>query len=156
MKTYRFLASLLAVALLAGCAGIDKNERCMLVQHKVSPAVYDRMVHGDILTLSDIIELSRRGVPSSLIIRYLDSTRAIYALDKPALARLNQEKVCKEVIDYLLQTPVMFGARYYSRPGYYGGPVYPYDAYYPCYPYPYYPTVYGSSVIVVGSRWHRW
>ena len=152
MKANYFILSFLSLVLFAGCAAIDKTERNILVQQNVSPAVRDRMVHGDILTLSDIIELSQRQVPPGLMIRYLNFTRAIYSLDKPALTRLNQAKVPQEVIDYLLETPSRFAPRAY----YYPRPYYSYDPYYYPYYYPASPYYYGSSAtIVVGSRWHH-
>lgn len=154
MKTRFCAAGLVSLMLFVGCASIDRSERTMLLQHHVSPSVYDKMMHGEVLTLSDIVELSQRQVPSSLMIRYLDSTRAIYTLDKSAMARLKGAKVCQEVIDYLVDTP----ARFAPRPVFYRRPYYVYDDYYPYYapsyaPYPYY---YGpTSVIVVGGRWHH-
>jgi len=150
MKWPQFLASVLALVFLAGCASINRTERQVLVEHRVSPVIYDKMLHGDVLSLGDIIELSQRQVPPGLIIGYLSSTRAVYALDKPGLARLRQGNVCQQVIDYLLDTPSLFA----PRPRYYyGGPWYPYGAYYPYDPY--YPCFYGgSSVVIVGSRWH--
>ena len=157
MKNSRF--AVVAVAfftLLAGCAGINRQERKILVQHQVSPVVYDRMMQREILTLGDIIELSQRQVPPPLIIRYLYSTRAIYSLDKAGLARLNAAKVSREVLDYLLQTPDLFALRAYPAPyPYYedGRPWYPYGAYYPYYPYPH---IYGSSsVIITSGRCYR-
>jgi len=154
MKLSHLITGSLALVLFSGCAAIDRQERNTLITHNVSPVVYDRMLHGEVLTLSDIIELSRRQVPSPLIIRYLASTRAIYTLDKQALARLNEARVSKDVVNYLLETPTIYAPRYYARPYYYdGGPWYPYDGYYPYRPYP---AVYGSSVIVVGGgRWHH-
>ncbi len=154
MKPIRLIAPVLALALLVGCAHISRTERNTLVAHNVNPAVYDRMVRGDILTLSDIIELSQRNVPPQLIINYLYSTRAIYVLDKPALTRLNQARVSQELIGYLSQTESMFGPRVYS-PRYYGPAPYYYDPYYPWRPYPYY---YGPSGVVVirgGGHWHH-
>lgn len=157
MKATHLITSLLALALFAGCAAIDRQAQNTLVQHNVSPVVYNRMLQGDALSVDDIIELSRRQVPADMIIRYLRSTCAVYMLDKQSLSRLKQAKVCQEVIDYLLETPRLFAPRFYPRPYYDCRPWYPYEAYYPYYPY--YPQVYGTSVIVVGGRGHfghRW
>jgi len=157
MKATHLITSLLALGLFAGCAAIDRRAQNTLVQHNVSPVVYNRMLQGDILSVNDIIELSRRQVPPELIIRYLNSTCAVYALDKQSLSRLKQEKVPQEIIDYLLDTPALFAPRFSPRPYYDGRPWYPNDAYYPYYPY--YPAVYGTSVIVVGGQGHfghRW
>jgi len=156
MKVTSLMPISLALVLLAGCAAINRTEQKTLVQHNVSPVVSDRMVRGEPLSLNDIIELSRKDVPPQLVTHYLYSIRAVYALDKPALACLNQAKVSKEVIDYLLETPSLFPPQYYYPGPYYApGPWYPYDA---CYPYsPYGPRFYGgSSVIIVTGRGHRW
>jgi len=146
--------SLLVLFVFAGCASLDRNERNLLITHNVSPVVYDKMMHGATLSLDDIIELSQRQIPPPFIICYLNSTRAIYSLDKTALARLNQGKVSQDVINYLLETPSLFAARPYPGPYYAPRPYYyPYGAY-----DPYYGPYYGPSAVVVvgGGRWHRW
>ena len=157
MKRLRLIfVPLVAVALLAGCAHLSRPERNTLVQHCVPPSLTDRMVRGDVLTLSDIIELSQRNVPSRLIINYLYSTRAVYCLDKPGMARLNKAKVPQEVINYLLDTPNLFGPRPYA-PRYYAGPYYePYPWYGP-YWGPYWGGPYYGTTVVVRSGWggHR-
>lgn len=152
MKRLGLFAALLSVALLAGCAHISRPERNTLVAHCVSPSLTDRMVRGDILGLGDIIEISQRDVPPQLIINYLYSTRAVYCLDKDAMARLNKAKVCQDVIHYLLDTPNLFGPRPYG-PGCYAGPYC--DPYYPYYYDPYYPYYYGPTGVVVvrGGGW---
>ena len=151
MKQLYSIATACAVVFLAGCAAINRAEQKTLVQHNVSPVVCERMVQGEALSLSDIIELSRKDVSSRFIVHYLYSTRGIYYLDKQALARLNEAKVSKEIMDYLLETPSLFAARYYPGPYYVTpAPWYPYDAYYP------YGHFYGSSsVVIVGGRDHH-
>jgi len=152
MKRLALIASLLSVAFLAGCAHISRPERNTLVAHCVSPSLTERMVRGEVLSLSDVIELSTRDVPPQLTINYLYSTRAVYNLDKSALARLNKARVSQDVINYLLETPSLFGPRPYYGPRYYAAPYpYYYDPYYPWGPYPYY---YGpTGVVVVGGGW---
>ena len=154
MKRLHYILSISAVIFLAGCAAISRSERDTLMQHNVSPVVYDRMIRGEILTLSDIIELSQRQVSPQLVIRYLYWTRAIYNLDKQSITRLNQGKVSQEIIDYLLDTPTLFTPQFYPSP-YVGPRWYPHDAYYPYYPYG--PNFYGSSTLIIeGERRHRW
>jgi len=150
MKWSKFLVPVCILALLSGCASIDRSERNTLLQHNVSPVIYDRMVRGEVLTLSDIIALSQRQVPARLVISYLYSTRAVYSLDKPGLARLRQGGVGQNIIDYLLDTPSLFAL----RPYYYAErPYYPYGPYYPYAPYG--PRFYGgSSVMIVGGHGH--
>ncbi len=156
MKRFALIAALLSVTLFAGCAHISRPERNTLVAHSVSPSLTDRMVKGEVLSLEDVIELSTRDVPPQLIINYLYSTRAIYNLDKPAMARLNKAKVSPEVVKYLVDTPSLFGPRPYYGPRYYPAPYpYYYDPYYPWGPYPY-PYYYGpTGVVVVRGHWHH-
>ena len=143
-----------AVLLLVGCAGISRKERQALENQNVSPVVTQKMSRGDYLQLEDIIELSRQGVDSQTIIRYLSSTRAVYALDKEGLAQLRKGGVQQDVVDFLLETPNLYGWRAY--PGaYYGpyrAPYYPY--YYPYYAYPW-PYVSTSVYIRGGGHRHR-
>jgi len=150
MKLTHLVAPFCSILLLAGCAGIDRTERAALTQRNVSPTVYDRMMRRELLSIGDIAELSQRQVPPEVIIRYLRSSRAVYFLDKDALARLHQAKVHTAVLDYMLSTP-----SYYVPPApcYYGAPGYPYG-YYPAptvYPY----VVMPAPAIYVGARW-RW
>ncbi len=52
------------------------------VQHsKSSPAIYDKMVHGDPLSVSDIIELTRARVNDGIILRYIRDRETIYVLN---------------------------------------------------------------------------
>lgn len=148
MKWFHSLALFSIIVLFAGCAGIDRQERRVLVQQNVSPVVYDRMMKGDPLSLSDVIELSRRQVPPGMVIRYLYSTRMVYTLDKNTLRRLREGGVNEEVVKYLQDTPEIFAPvpRYYVEPAYAPGP------YYYGYPYRYYVP---PPVIYVGGRWHR-
>lgn len=150
MKWSKFLVPVCILALLSGCASIDRSERNTLLQHNVSPVVYDRMMRGEVLSLNDIIELSQRQVPARLVISYLYSTHAVYSLDKPGLALLRKGGVGQNIIDYLLDTPSLFA----PRPYYYGErPYYPYGSYYPYGPY--YSPVYGSaSVVFVRGHGH--
>ena len=92
----------------SGCA-LYPDERRALVKRDVPPALVSRMNRWQVLSIDDIIELSRRDVPPAMIIHYLFSTSAVYNIDKATLARLNAAKVDKNVIDYLLRTPAIFG-----------------------------------------------
>jgi len=134
------LLCLLALLLLAGCSSLDRNERRILRAHDVSPVVFDKMSRWQGLSLDDIIELSQRQVPTQLITHYLYSTRVIYTLDKPTLARLQKAKVSQEVITYLLGTPYFFGPKSPAN-----------DYWYPYYdPYPFY-----GPVIISGHGHHH-
>jgi hypothetical protein len=142
MKCSCFHLALLAAALFlfSGCTTLSRYDRTALENHNVAAGLYANMQHGEPLSLPDIVELSRRGLSSRFIIRYLHSTYEVYQLTTDDVLYLKRAGVSKEVIDYLLATPQLFG-----RASAY------YDPWYPPY-YPYYGLGYYSSVVVIGHR----
>ncbi|MCE0498239.1 MAG: hypothetical protein LV481_09880 [Methylacidiphilales bacterium] len=123
--------------LLAACAPSEQQQTdYAVVQHsRVSPAIYDKMVHGDPLSMSDIIALSQAHVSDAIIIRYIRDQHTIYYLSPPDFDYMQKQGVSQSVIDYMAQT-----APPGPPPGGPGGP----------YPYPV-PTV-GVGVIF-GPGW---
>ncbi|MGA3171037.1 MAG: hypothetical protein ABSE62_08475 [Chthoniobacteraceae bacterium] len=148
MKSPRLLVLLLIPILIAGCATIGHRDRQVLVEHGVPQGLIQKMGNGDPLYLQDIIVLSQCGVPSDLIIHYIDETDTAYRLGKADVARLRSAGVSDDVISYMLSTsaPQAYG------PGSNAPPPYPY----PYYPYNYY---YGGAYygpVVVAGGYHRW
>lgn len=125
---------------LVGCASLSQNDRVALQRHHVSPPVYDKMLHGESLPIPDIVELSKSDLSSRFIIRYLNSTYAVYHLTSQQVVQLRHDGLKAEVLDYLLATPGLYGPR-----GIYGDPYFT-DPY----PYGYFP-----SVLVVGGYSHH-
>jgi hypothetical protein len=76
----RFSAGLACVALLGGCAGMDRR----------APP-----------TLEHVVEMSRAGTPADEIIGELQRTRAVYRLTGSQIARLHDQGVADPVLDYL-------------------------------------------------------
>jgi len=154
MKPLRFLPLLLIALLLAGCETVSKQDQALLQAHNVPPDVYQKMVYGDPLSLNDIISLSQRAVPPSLIIHYMDKTDTVYILRKADVKRLSSAGVNEDVISYMLSTAPPYGPNgggpYVGYP--YPGPVYPYGPY----PYGYYDGIYGGPAIFVGGYYGRW
>lgn len=154
MKFPRFLLLLVFPLLLAGCQTINQKDQRVLRAHNVPGDVYDKMLYGDPLSLDDVIALSRRAVPSGLIIHYMDEIGTGYRLRKADVKRLRAAGVGDDVIDYMLSTAPAYGPGYeggYPNAGPYAGPYpgpYPYDPYY----YDYYPY-YGPVVIAGYGRW---
>ena len=143
------LFSLLALMAIAGCATLDRTDRNVLENHHVSTTLYARMIRKDPLSLTDIIELSRKQVAPGFIIHYLSSTYMVYRLHLDEISRLREAKVAREVIDYLIDSGALYGSYpsgYYYRP-------YPYPDY-GCADYRYYYG--GSAAIVVGHGHRRW
>jgi hypothetical protein len=140
---------------LAGC-GLSEQQKVDLSSVQASgvpPATYDKMVHGDDLSLSDVCALERAHVDEGIILRYMRSRDSIYELSSNDLTRLKDAGVSQSLIDYMQQTAASHAASYptvqvmtyapYGPIGYYGpsatsywGPAY-YGAYDPFYGPPY-------------------
>jgi len=131
---------------LSGCATLKPDERALLLEHNVSPETFDRMRYNEPLTVPDIIELSKRGVPVPFIIHYLRRTETSYPLSPSDITELKNAGVSPDVVNYLLATPSIYSPQRYPYPYY--PPPYSYGPYY--YDYP--------PVIVSGpyDRWHHW
>jgi hypothetical protein len=148
MKWLRVTCCVVAI-FLAGCATLSERDRLVLEQHRVSDAVYDKMVHREPLDVPDIIELSKRNVPTPFILRYIRSSSAIYRLNSSEVTRMRRAGVNAQIVDYMLETPRLEWARY--------GPYWdPWGPYY----YPYDPWYYGYGPYI-GVRpfyhhWHHW
>jgi hypothetical protein len=141
--------------LLAGC-GLSQEQKVDLsgVQSSgVSSATYDKMVHGDDLSITDICNLRRAHVDEGVILRYLRSHDSLYVLSSHDTDRLENAGVSQSLIDYMKQTEIDRASSYpttqvityapYGPIGYYGpsatsfwGPAY-YGAYDPFYGPPY-------------------
>jgi hypothetical protein len=87
------------------------------------------------LTLPQILQMSEAGVPAEEIIERMRASSTVYRLEASRLARLRDEGVPDEVIDYMQQTYLdavrrdqrLQDMRYWTPggPGYwYGGPSY--------------------------------
>jgi hypothetical protein len=120
--------------LLAACAPTARQQADYnsVQRSGVSPAIYDKMVHGDPLSVSDIVSISQARVNDGVIIRYIRDHGAAYYLAPPDIEYLQKSGVSQSVIDYMAQT----------------APPYP-----PGGPYPV-PAV-GVGVIF-GPGWHHW
>jgi hypothetical protein len=134
-RRWRLLLSGVAVLGLAGCATLSDQERAELRRHRVSPALYETMTRDRVLTLAEIVELSRKRVPDNLIVHYIEETESVYTLRTDDVTRLRRAGVSKTVIDYLLQTPALYATR-----------LVPF-----AYPYP----EYTSPPVVIIERRHR-
>lgn len=101
----------------------------------VPPILKKKMLDGDVLTLADIEDLARYKVSEGTILKYIQTTAAIYVLTTDDINRLQAAGVTKPVSDYMLATvnqrPVEVVRRVY-RPY----PYYSYDD--PWWGYPYY------------------
>ncbi len=130
--TFRTIGRALGVVLipfvLAAC-GPDAQQQAdynAVERSGVSPAVYDKMVHGDDLSLSDIVSLSHARVNDGVILRYIRDQGTTYYLHGDDFRYLHDNGVSQSIVDYMASTaPNYWGPGPYPYYGPYGGPVIP-------------------------------
>jgi len=161
MNLRPILTSALLLASLSGCATFTDAELGQIRQRGVSSAVVGKMQDGRVLSPGDVIELTRRGVADSLIIRQIEDAGVDYVLNRDDVKRLQAAHVSRPVLDALYAASDDFASRYAPRNRvhvYAGYPTYYDDPYYG--PYPYYYPYSGVSVEVGGGRYygghHHW
>ena len=147
MKLSRLLALLVVPLVLAACGPTAQQTADFdAVQRSGVPsATYDKMVHGDALSLTDIEDLSRAHVNDGIILRYIRDQGTIYTLNSGDVTNLRRAGVSQSVVDYMLQT----ARQYYNYP-----PVY--DPYYGPWWGPWYgPGFYGPAFYIHGGYYHH-
>ena len=122
--------------LLMGCAPTEQQQSDYNAVERsgVSPAIYDKMMHGDPLSVSDIASMGHARVNDGVIIRYIRDHGTIYYLGPPDIDYLQKSGLSQSVIDYMVQTAPPVPA---------GGP----------YPAP------GPAIgvgVIFGPSWHHW
>jgi hypothetical protein len=127
----RFLLLFVATCALVGCGLSDqqKADYASVERSGVSPAIYDKMINGDPLSVGDIISMSQARVSDGVIVRYIRDHGTVYALSGYDMDRLHRGNVSPSVIDFMAQT---------GNPG-------PYGPYGPG-PYPYPPVSVGIGI----------
>ena len=147
MKLTRLLALLVIPLLLAACGPTAQQQAdyAAVQRSGVAEATYDKMVHGDPLSLIDIENLSRARVNDGVTLRYLRNTGTIYTLNSADVINLRRAGVSQSVIDYMLQT----AREYYDYP-----PVY--DPWFGPWWGPWYgPGFYGGVYLHGGGHYHH-
>ena len=130
MKLSRLLILLVPLFFTAcGLSPQQKADYARVQTSGVSSAVYDKMVHDDNLSLYDIKALARAHVSDGVIFRYLRDHETVYFLNSDDVAGLRKAGVSQSIVDYMLQTPHMYGPDFYPAIGvdvgygpYWGGP----------------------------------
>ena len=109
-----------AVLFLAACAPTEqqKADADAVERSGVSPAIYDKMIHDDALSVSDVVALSHARVNDGVIVRYIRDHGTVYVLSPDELNYLHGNGVSPSVIDFMVQTGG--GGPYPYGPGSYG------------------------------------
>ncbi len=150
MKAFRYLV-FLAPLLLAACApSAQQQADYAAVEHSnVTPAIYDKMVHGDDLSIHDIEQLSRAHVNPGIILRYVRDHGTVYYLSSGDIKEMQAAGVDPSIVDYMLQS---------ARGGWWGNGPYPYPyagwGYGPWWDGPYgpYGPGFGGVIFIGGGR----
>jgi hypothetical protein len=100
------LYAILLPFFMAACAPTAEQQADYnaVARSGVSSAIYDKMEHGDSLSLYDIVSLSRAHVSDAIIIRYIRDHGTIYYLGPQDIDYLRNSGVSQSVIDYMAQT----------------------------------------------------
>jgi len=132
----RLLPILALTFLLAGCGLSDqqKVDYAAVQRSGVSSAIYDKMMHGDPLSVNDVAALSRARVSDGVIIRYIRDHDTVYALTSADYDTLHAAGVSPSVVDFMTRV----------------GPAGPYV------PGPYYPAppIAVGVGVGFGGHWH--
>jgi hypothetical protein len=133
-----------------------QQARQELETNGIPPMITKKMLDGEVLALADIEDLGRYKVSEAIILKYLQTSGAIYILNSDDVNRLQQAGVSKAVSDYMLATPnqrpVQVVRRYRS---YYPYPYYdPWWGYSGFYSYPYYYPHYYHHHYYGGGHYH--
>jgi hypothetical protein len=105
----RMLLTLVPALLMAGC--------------------HYHYVRRDPVTTTQIIQMSRQGVPATEIIQKIEVSGTVYIMDSKDVVDLKEQGVDHKVIDHMMKTR----ERALEREAYYHRYYYPY--YYGAYPY---------------------
>lgn len=153
-------------ALLTGCSTFNDNELGIIRGTGVTPRVYEKMQRGREISPEDVIEMTRKHVPSRYIVRQVEDIGLDYVLSPEDVKKMEKARVSRDVIDTMIAASDEFGSQYASPRRssvtfYSGYDPYFYDDYYygPGYgyyrrPYPVYGTV-GVAVVPRHRHWHR-
>ena len=110
----RPLACALAVALtvlVSGCASgpaVDSQITDALSSRGVTGSTYEKVYTGQALAYNDIVALVRAGVPSHIIVSYLQSTEKVYSLTPSQIDGLTAAGASSEVVHYLGETEGLY------------------------------------------------
>jgi hypothetical protein len=102
----RFLLIAVAALVLGGCGLSDQQKADYAsVQRAGVPApLYDKMVHGQSLSIEDVIALSRAGVRDDVLTRYIRDQGTVYRLNRGDIQLLRNGGVSGSVIDFMVHT----------------------------------------------------
>jgi hypothetical protein len=112
-RLLRAALPVLAFLILAACATtqsqIDPAISSTLSAKNVSAATQAKMNAGQVLDYNDILGLVQKGVPTEVIVGYLNSTRKVYNFTYAQLQGLKAAGATSQLLNYLTETQGFYG-----------------------------------------------
>ncbi len=110
----RLLCSSCVAVLLAACASssgpqVDPAVSAALSSHNVPQGTYIKVCNGQVLDYQDILNLTSNGVPTNVIVNYLQSTRKVYNFSYAQLQGLKNSGATPQLLNYLSETQGFYG-----------------------------------------------
>jgi len=108
----RFFAIVLLPLAFHGCASgpqVDPAVTAAVTSRGVDSGTALKMNNARALDYQDIDNLVSKGVPSNVIVGYLNSTRAVYNFSYSQLAGLKAAGATPQVLNYLSETQGFYG-----------------------------------------------
>lgn len=114
MHALRFLACAAAFAAFSGCASLQQNQTppmlAALANKHVDSRTYAKIVNHRVLNYADIKGLVVKGVPSPVILTYIQSTHAPYTFTDSQLQGLVSAGASSDLVNYLGKSVGFFEA----------------------------------------------
>ena len=118
MKPIALLVAATAL-LLTACASPGRYATANVVnQYGAAPTVVERIAQGARLSVGDVAEMGRSGVPDAVILDTLRARNDVYRLTTSHVSQLQEAGVGAPVIDYMLASREWNQPRPSWRPGY--------------------------------------
>ena len=111
-RLLRFSALAVTGFCLAACATtqqVDPAVSAALSSRNVNQGTYTKVVNGRVLDYSDIQDMVQKGVPSNVIVGYLNSTRKAYNFTYAQLQGLKSAGATSQLLNYLTETQGFYG-----------------------------------------------
>jgi hypothetical protein len=112
VRVLRPVLFVLPAIFLAACATAPQTDPAVastLSSHGVSSSTTERMNAGQVLGYNDILGLVQKGVPSNVIVGYLNSTRKVYNFSYGQLQSLKAAGATPQLLNYLTESQGFYG-----------------------------------------------
>jgi hypothetical protein len=107
------LSCLAALLCLGACASttpqVDPTITSAVSSRGVNSGTYAKMSQGQVLDVTDIQNLVSKGVPTNIIVPYLESTRKVYNLSPGQLQTLKSSGASSQLLAYLDESQGFYG-----------------------------------------------